>query len=208
MWYMHYFDHHKDISAPEWSGICCDVIKLLMKMPAQTDADAAVYGNQPLRNHVVGSNNTRITPQRPQAVFYRDAFGEQFIHLNGDSEAELDGGVFVLGRTPKNPSEGACCNTKRKPYDLLVCAILIVANHHAPESLDIRSQGQAQDWIAALDFVQKTAIADAKLPPKVDPGAVGDLLVHARRHRQRSRDPSSAILRDNTSDDVMPDLYF
>lgn len=55
------------------------------------------------------------------------------------------------------------CKTARKPYDTLVCAALIILNTHAPECIQVSSDGDADDWSLAYDLVQRY-LGDYTLP--------------------------------------------
>ena len=46
------------------------------------------------------------------------------------------------------------CKTRQRPYDLAVCAVLIIANNHAPDGWAIGSDGDVSDWFAALETVK------------------------------------------------------
>ncbi|KAH8743450.1 hypothetical protein F5883DRAFT_592977 [Diaporthe sp. PMI_573] len=83
-----------------------------------------------------------------------------------DSECNLDtpdfkdrielNGLGDDGREPfqftYHDSEGQC-KTDRKPYDVVVCAILLRAKHLAPNAINIRSDGDWDDWSEAAAMV-------------------------------------------------------
>jgi len=45
------------------------------------------------------------------------------------------------------------CKTRRLPYDLLVCAVLILLKHHFPKS-EVSSDGDYSDWVPAREWYQ------------------------------------------------------
>ncbi len=48
------------------------------------------------------------------------------------------------------------CKTARKPYDLAVCAVLIIAKNHFNDNILVRSDGEINDeWVFAKKFVQR-----------------------------------------------------
>ena len=61
------------------------------------------------------------------------------------------------------------CKTARKPYDLLVTALLILADHHAPGVWDITSDGEVENWQPALDLVNGKLPDQYALPEGVRP---------------------------------------
>ena len=46
------------------------------------------------------------------------------------------------------------CKTVRKPYDVVVTAVLVALKHHFPASI-ISSDGSMDDWQAGIDFVKR-----------------------------------------------------
>lgn len=56
------------------------------------------------------------------------------------------------------------CKTARKPYDLLVTALLILVRHHAPGVCSISSDGNAADWQPTLDWMNSVSPVRYRLP--------------------------------------------
>lgn len=56
------------------------------------------------------------------------------------------------------------CKTARKPYDIAVIALLLLANRYAPEVWDIGSDGDAKDWQPTLDWVNYSGIGQFIMP--------------------------------------------
>lgn len=83
------------------------------------------------------------------------------IALNGVAEEGHESFVF-----PNNPSDPfitksngrlwAFCKTARKPYDLVVCAILLVLKHHLGKQIRIASDGDRteDEWLPAERLVK------------------------------------------------------
>jgi len=64
---------------------------------------------------------------------------------------ELSHETFTLFR---KGSVGFCfCKTAQKPYDLMVQACLLVYRHYSPDTINLGSDGDEEDWEAAVDFV-------------------------------------------------------
>lgn len=59
------------------------------------------------------------------------------------------------------------CKTARKPYDLAVVALLLIAHHHAPDAWEIKSDGGPDDWAEGLALVQKYVHPSITLPPAI-----------------------------------------
>jgi hypothetical protein len=58
------------------------------------------------------------------------------------------------------------CKTAHKPYDLVVCATLILADYYCPGCYVISSDGDAADWMVALQHV-RINLEDVELPSAV-----------------------------------------
>lgn len=56
------------------------------------------------------------------------------------------------------------CKTERKPYDLLVCAMLLAVTEIAPSALLVSSDGdiRGKDWQSARDFLKRLPNARGK----------------------------------------------
>ena len=71
----------------------------------------------------------------------RPMFAEDFIMLNGDETRGLDYETFVVA---KHGAGSEFCKTARKPYDVVVTAILAyLAAYHG---YDVQSDGTPEEW--------------------------------------------------------------
>lgn len=59
------------------------------------------------------------------------------------------------------------CKTARKPYDVVVTAILLRAHHHAPDGIKISSDGYWEEWDQGRALV-KELFGDDPTPPFSD----------------------------------------
>ena len=75
---------------------------------------------------------------------------KKHIFFNGCGYEDADHETFELTPTKNSFS---FCKTARKPYDLAVQACLLVAHYHAPSSISFSSDGDADEWQAAIDLV-------------------------------------------------------
>lgn len=136
MGYTHYQRQTGDCSPATWQAICHDVKKLL------------AANTVPIEGWEEGDD--LITP---------DA-----IHFNGVGEDAHE--TFILNRCQRPPysyeeqdsdyaKNGAFefCKTAYKPYDLLVCQILLVADRRAPDIYKVSSDGDLADWLPAIKSV-------------------------------------------------------
>lgn len=84
------------------------------------------------------------------------------ICFNGIRDDEHE--TFVFTRSPESFN---FCKTARKPYDLLVAAVLAVAKDYDPD-ISVRSDGDLddQEWIDALAFASETLMRPIAYPVK------------------------------------------
>lgn len=99
----------------------------------------------------------------PEDVKIHDESKSGRIMFNGVGEEGHE--TFLLELKPKNFE---FCKTARKPYDLLVCATLLLAEHHAPGVLEISSDGDREEWSFPLAWARGVLEDDLKLPEKVN----------------------------------------
>lgn len=90
----------------------------------------------------------------------------EVIRFNGVGEDGHE--TFSFDRLPSDEF----CKTAQKPYDRMVCAVLIVAAKHAPRQVLVSSDGWRHEWLPALGFVHQTLGTDYTIPKHVeaDPG--------------------------------------
>lgn len=149
MGYTHYFQQNREVTVEEWAAIIADA-KLLVEK-----------GGVPLWSEY---NDPDTKP----------VIDGHAIKFNG---CEDDGHeTFYLQR--ELYQEFNFCKTARKPYDLIVCSILIAAEHHAPGAWDIGSDGgfteDDDEWYPAFRLANtvlgKKVINDIEPQYEVPPG--------------------------------------
>ena len=94
---------------------------------------------------------------------------DSFISLNGNPDHE----TLYLERTPevrdrKDPEYArfAFCKTAYKPYDVVVTAILCLAEHFSDGFFRVSSDGGPGDWQAGLALANKV-VSGVQLPQRV-----------------------------------------
>lgn len=85
--------------------------------------------------------------------------GHDLIFFNGKAED----GHETMVLEPEG-SGFQFCKTARKPYDKAVVALLILANHHAPGVWEISSDGDGEDWLPTLEWLNAQGLGEFKLP--------------------------------------------
>jgi hypothetical protein len=134
MGYTHYFNHSK-VTDKTWNKILKDCKKLYKNMPGYTNSAGGYYFEKPLQ--LAGWDGTG------EPEFNRDT-----IRFNGKGP-ELDHETFCL----KRKGSGDFCKTARKPYDLMVCACLLVYQYHSPNTISLGSDGNQEDWKESKQFI-------------------------------------------------------
>ena len=176
MLYTHRYFYKEDISGYAWAKIKSAIQVLVSTLPAYTHTAGGDYAHVPLENAVealAGDNNwVPLTWKNANNVVHTGS---------GDFPGLIDIILFRSGGCDNHETDRflmAChnvqdhaqrCTTARKPYDLLVCATLLLVNHYAPQARSINSDGNAEDWWPALELVRKNIDQTITLPVNVDP---------------------------------------
>jgi hypothetical protein len=84
-------------------------------------------------------------------------FTDDEIRFNGIGDNGHETFYFPKSFTSRGPTFGdkpfGFCKTAYKPYDVAVCACLIILKYWFPD-IDVSSDGEMQDWQNALDAVK------------------------------------------------------
>lgn len=126
MGYTHYWTQNRDFTDSEWQKITEFMHKATENLPFKV---CGGWGDgDPVINDTI-------------------------IQFNGSEEAGQDYETMSLN---KNGRGFNFCKTEFRPYDLLVCALLLAATEIAPGALDVSSDGDmdGEDWQPARDFLK------------------------------------------------------
>ena len=138
MGYTHYFRQSEPATDRQWDAICMAFKKCL-------SAGLITYP-MPIQRE---SDDTSPAVISQEAITFNGIgdLGHETMHL----EKAGEGRQF--------------CKTARKPYDLAVCSLLILANHYAPGVWKISTDGSREDWMPALTWVNSWLVRDGM--PKI-----------------------------------------
>jgi len=133
MGYTHYFSH-KATTDDKWAAILKDCKILAENMPAEIT--------------IAGGDGTG-----------EPVFNDDEIVFNGAEDESHE--TFAISKSGAGYREWedttslpfAFCKTVRKPYDVLVCACLLVYKCHSPETMELSSDGNAESWEEAENFI-------------------------------------------------------
>ncbi|WP_166256098.1 hypothetical protein [Marinobacter salicampi] len=184
MGYSHYFKKRRKPTADEWEAIERAAKFLIANAPVRTATAGGYCQDDPLSGYLI----TYVERKDPETGEYVDE-AIAIDHAAPNVVQAMEGnpcicfdGVEDLGHetflmTNLGPEEDRAlspcmwfCKTGRKPYDLLVCGLLILVNDIAPDLLAIRSDGKVDDWEPALQFA-RTYNDHVSLPKGIDPEA-------------------------------------
>jgi hypothetical protein len=125
----------------EWADLTVAFKRMLKHLPQHSTNAGGYYADKPL---VIRGSNGKGRPE----------ISQDFICFNGNwcPGENLGHEAFVLARC----GEGfQFCKTERKPYDLLVCAVLLCVTEIAPGAFSIASDGdmRGEEWRPAREFL-------------------------------------------------------
>lgn len=141
MGYTHYFKQNKPVSEQQWKAF-------------QADAEVILKHVQDNFGIVLMTNDDKTV-----------LIDSERVNLNGDERQGLDHETFFL---EKDYREFNFCKTARKPYDLAVCALLLLAHEHMKEHHDIGSDGSFEEWQEAMQLNADVLGRAYKLPERID----------------------------------------
>jgi hypothetical protein len=138
MGYTHYFPQQRPFTDSEWQGVLDDSEKAIAFCLQDGIELAEEY------------NSTQ-----PALLSFDE------IRFNGVDEEGHE--TFSIERDMNHGFN--FCKTARKPYDLAVCLVLLVCNHHAPGTLDIGSDGEwDKEWRKPREIFQMLFHSEAECP--------------------------------------------
>lgn len=165
MGYTHYWEQKRDFSDPEWDLITTDFQKLLDNLPEYSESAGGSHAGDPLK--IVGVEGKLIVKKKDGTILGLPQWNEQEILFNGGGGEliknnsghrpyyELAHEGFVLSKNAPKDHSFQFCKTARKPYDLIVCSVLISAKIHSPKGILVSSDGEQYEWTPALKLVRK-----------------------------------------------------
>ena len=175
-----------------WEAIKLDTYILLSHLPEHSLSAGGHYSEAPLK--LIGMNGSPPIVSNGRIIFNGDGSQpkEDADPYGRDCEDPLGCETFCLYRNwratlrdylkedPTNEWNKGClkekrysefCKTNRKPYDLVVCAVLAIATQRAPGWLRITSSdGDASDWQPAVDWASE--VLDRRIINPINHGIV------------------------------------
>jgi hypothetical protein len=95
-------------------------------------------------------------------------FEIRFNGVGGDAHEDFLFQRDKLGRANDRGEAFTFCKTNQKPYDIVVCAVLIAAKKHFGDDLKVTSDGDEADWAAGLDLADRLLGYTGRIKDAVD----------------------------------------
>lgn len=142
MGYTHYWRPKKPPTDAQWQDIT-DGFKKLQTLGLLTKA-------LPIQREYDDPNSPEV--------------GQDGIIFNGIGNAGHE--TFYVERNTEAAFN--CCKTARKPYDMVVMAVLLLMDHFAPEVWRISSDGGRSEWQPAINWLNTTRLGAFTLPDGIE----------------------------------------
>lgn len=152
MGYSHIWRQSKEVDPTEWREI--------------TDAFGKVLKALPPEVKVWGSDIRIVAAGEREVVVYDEVPDPGKPPLVNDIAICFEGGceAMTLLRVPLKGGRPQFTKTEKAPYDVVVVALLTIANHFAPGAWQIGSGGDAKDWEPGLKLVRTATGIDMGMP--------------------------------------------
>lgn len=151
MGYTHYYYKDEEEHDQEtWNSFLKDVKKIVKNLPEHSTSSGGYHSKDPL---IIAGWDGEGKP----------SFTKNMIKFNGGGG--FDHETFSIYRVVDEQERERArnlgrkdffefCKTARKPYDLLVQAVLILYKHHFGSHVRVSSDGCFGDWVEAYVFVE------------------------------------------------------
>ena len=162
MGYTHYWDSPVgERDQEKWDEFIKDCKELYNNMPEHSLSSGGYHAEDPLKLN--GCGHYKVATFNKNCVWFNGSDGGGRVKgthgWQDENEHGLDHETFSIMRVaadrrgdPDAKTVFGFCKTARKPYDLMVQAVLILYKHHFPD-VQVSSDGQVDDWDEAFKFV-------------------------------------------------------
>lgn len=154
MGYTHYYELKKEISQKKWDAFVKDVKTLRKHLPKHSHSSGGYFSDEPLFLNGCIQHKRAVFDDEKILFNGGDFSASKRKKINGNGYYETEGlshETFYLSR--KGGQE--FCKTARKPYDLMVQSVILLAKHHFKDDFSFSSDGELEDWQVAFRFVTK-----------------------------------------------------
>lgn len=141
MGYTHYWNlkNTTDKFQKQFAIVVSEITVLKERLPEHSLSAGGYYKEEPLK--ICGEDGKG-----------KPIINNECICFNGSSKNDLYHEGFYLGKDSERDFN--FCKTARKPYDFLVCLVLISAANHI-DGFEFSSDGNFKDWMEVLDFYKE-----------------------------------------------------
>ena len=196
MGYTHYWDRQKRYSRQDFNRVVTDLQKLNFRLFSSDRGGA--YGGK--RVILAGGDGEKrgyqelVKANGSQSKIYKPVAGT--VNFNGyknDGHETFRFDRIIQAHDSQDSSSRHpvkkttkfyfdFCKTAQKPYDLMVCACLIVMKYHLRRDIAIRTDGDNDDWEHATDFVRDVLNYDIDRVSFECSGAGGDMRLQMEKN--------------------------
>ena len=157
MGYTHYWRRKRSL-ATGWGGFLADVKKVHARLPDYTNTAGGFYSGYPLK--IAGGDGTGKPIFNSTRVVFNGGGkpGQDLEHETFFLEKTLSKKEITDRFTTEKPVGYYFnfCKTARKPYDLFVTAVLLLAKQHFKTRILVSSDGDYEDWEEAYNLLVRT----------------------------------------------------
>jgi hypothetical protein len=166
--YSHYWRRNKDFTVDQWEKICLETFDIIVKHCDRKKITLAWEYDVPAEQQPTLFGGSKYGPKPPEV-------SPDMIRFNG-WKGEGHETFLVTREMPEiadwssdKSSSFDFCKTARKPYDLAVCLVLLSMKRHAPESVQISSDGDWDvEWAEAREVYRKLFGVEVDCPFKTE----------------------------------------
>ena len=147
-----------ELDQEKWNEFIKDCRYLAKHLPEHTDSAGGYHKEDILK--LGGDYKYKDAKFNKNMVWFNGSTGNRIKTKDGWQDIEdtkkghetLGHETFEIQRRVKK-KEFNYCKTARKPYDLMVCACLILLKWYFKDKVSISSDGGMRDWQPAFDFI-------------------------------------------------------
>lgn len=143
MGYTHYWRTPKELPADKFAAIVADAQKIFIACEQQgiTLAGGLGKGEPEANEERIWFNGSKINGEDHETFYLYQRFPTEDLHWC---------------RPDKNGRYFSFCKTTRKPYDIVVCAVLMAVKDHLQQTIIVKSDGDlSREWIPAFALYEK-----------------------------------------------------
>lgn len=165
MGFVHRFTQQQTVTPANWGRFQAEMKTVFDHLPPYSLSSGGYYREEPIKI----ADGLGVQQLRSAAELFvkpSKAGVPQALTFNGLEADGMDYETFTLTRR-KSDQKRSFCKTRRKPYDFLVIASLILINERAPGAFEIETDGDLMGWSPVGSWLARVLKRDIRLPESV-----------------------------------------